>query len=141
MAEANRLDWDVRSGTGEGAAFLALGWVRAAVRAQCGFDPFPGTLNVALTSSDSLARWRRILKESGVPLTAPSPGACGGRCFPVSVAGKVRGAVVVPDVTRYGEELLEVIAPVHLRSHLGLRDGDRVQLTLLSIEGEPWPTT
>jgi riboflavin kinase len=131
MGEANRLDGDVRSGTGEGAAFVALGWVRAAVRATCGFDPFPGTLNVALTNPDSLARWRRILKESGLPLTAPAPDACGGRCFPVLVAGEVPGAVVVPDVTRYGEDLLEVIAPVHLRSRLGLQDGDRIQLSPL----------
>jgi CTP-dependent riboflavin kinase len=42
------------------------------------------------------------------------------------VAPDVDAAVIVPDVTRYGEDLLELIAAVHLRSLLGLRDGDRV---------------
>ncbi len=134
MGEAEGLDGEVRSGTGEGSFFLGLGWVRAEIQATCAFDPFPGTLNVALTKPESLVRWREVRKGPGRPLTPPFPESCGARCFPVLVAGAVRGAVVVPDVTRYGEELLEVVAPVHLRDHLGLRDGDRVHLTLLSEE-------
>ena len=129
-----KLQGTVTSGTGEGALFLGLDWVRAEIRSACGFDPFPGTLNVVLTSPATVLRWSEIRKGRGRPLTPPAPDFCGGRCFPILVAGEVLGAVVVPDVTRYGEELLEVIAPVHLRSRLGLRDGDPIHLTLLTGE-------
>ncbi|HWP34546.1 MAG TPA: DUF120 domain-containing protein [Thermodesulfobacteriota bacterium] len=138
MASAE-LDGEVRSGVGEGAGFLRLDWVRRQIREVAGFDPFPGTLNLRLVTPEGLARWRAVRARPGRRLEPPPPGTCGGWLFPVLVAGTVRGAVVVPDVTRYGEDLLEVVAPVHLRSRLGLEDGDRVRLTLLDAAGGPWP--
>jgi riboflavin kinase, archaea type len=120
----------VFSGVSEGATFLGLGWVHDAIQRLAGFDPYPGTLNVRLRDPDALLRWREIRKTAGVSLTAPDPRSCGGRLLPALVEGQVRAAVVIPDVTRYEDEVLEVIAPVRLRTHLGLRDGDRVRLTV-----------
>lgn len=120
----------VVSGSGEGAYFLGLGWVREEIRRAAGFDPYPGTLNLRLIDGDALHRWGRIRKEAGEPLTPPEPDSCGGRLIPVLVGGLIRGAVVVPEITRYGDELLEIVAPVHLRTRLGLRDGDKVRLTI-----------
>jgi CTP-dependent riboflavin kinase len=54
---------------------------------------------------------------------------------PILLGDGIRAAIVVPDVTRYGEELLEVIAPVHLRTRLGLGDADVLSLT---IEDNPF---
>jgi CTP-dependent riboflavin kinase len=125
-----QLEGAVLSGVNEGAYFLGLGWVRDAVRGITGFDPYPGTLNVRLQGTDALVRWRAIRKAAGVPLAPPDPGTCGGRLLPALVEARVRAAVVIPDVTRYGEDVLEVIAPVHLRALLGLRDGDRVRLAV-----------
>jgi riboflavin kinase len=118
----------ILSGVQEGAYFLGLAWVRDEVRRLAGFEPYPGTLNVRLLDAAAVLRWRRIRKEAGLSLTPPDPQACGGRLLPALVEGKVRAAVVVPDVTWYGDEVLEVIAPVRLRAHLGLEDGDRVRL-------------
>ena len=131
-----KLEGTVASGTGEGAFFLGLEWVRAQIQSACGFEPFPGTLNVVLTTPASVLHWSEIRKGPGRPLAPPASDFCGGRCFPVLVAGELPGAVLVPDVTRYGEELLEVIAPVHLRSRLSLRDGDPINLTLLPAEND-----
>jgi riboflavin kinase len=120
----------VVSGTGEGAYFVALDWVRDEIQRVARFDPYPGTLNLRLLGADALRRWGWIRKEAGAPLTPPEPGSCGGRLIPVHVAD-LSAAVVVPDVTRYGDEILEIVAPVQLRTRLGLQDGDLVRLTIL----------
>jgi riboflavin kinase len=120
----------VLSGVNEGALFLGLGWVQDAIRSIAGFAPYRGTLNVQLLDPDALVRWRAIRTTAGVPLTPPDPRSCGGRVLPALVEARIRAAVVIPDVTRYEDAVLEVIAPVHLRTALGLRDGDRISLTI-----------
>jgi riboflavin kinase len=117
----------VVSGAGEGAIFVALGWFRAAVHAAAGFDPYAGTLNVRLVDAEALATWRALRDGAAVAVAPPEPGGCGGRLVPVRI-GEVAAAVVVPDVTRYGDDTLEVVAATHLRARLGLRDGDLVVL-------------
>ena len=108
---------------------LGLDWVRTAIRRVAGFDPYPGTLNLRLAEVDAL-RWRQIRAEAGTRLAPPEPDACGGRLIPARIGERMRAAVVVPDITRYGDDLLEIIAPVHFRTHFGLRDGDLVRLTV-----------
>ena len=117
----------VVSGVGEGAIFVALDWFRAAVRRAAGFDPYPGTLNVRL-EADAVARWRRLRDGAGLVVAPPGQDGCGGRLVPVRLDPDVAAAVVVPDVTRYGDDTLEVVAATHLRTRLGLRDGDLVVL-------------
>jgi len=122
------LEGVVVSGLGQGARFMAIPWVRDAVRRLLGFDPYPGTLNVKLVDPDVIAAWRKIQDGPAVRLAPPPPEACGARLFRVTVAPDVDAAVIVPDVTRYGNDVLELIAAVHLRSHLGLKDDDPVAL-------------
>lgn len=129
-----RLAGAVVSGVSDGAYFVGLAWVRDAIRRIAGFDPYPGTLNVRLLGTETLLRWRGILKSAGISFMPPDPGSCGGRLLPVVVGDRIRAAVVIPDLTRYEDEVLEVIAPVHLRTALGLQDGDPVAL---SVENEP----
>jgi riboflavin kinase, archaea type len=121
------LDGVVTSGLGQGAHFMSLPWVRGAVRQLVGFTPYPGTLNVRLDAGAVLV-WRRLQEHHGIVLAPPPSEPCGARLFPVVVTPDVEAAVIVPDVTRYGEDLLELIAPVHLRSRLGLHDESRVTL-------------
>lgn len=123
------LEGIVQSGVGEGAYFVGLAWVRMGVRELIGIEPYAGTLNVRLADAGMLGRWREIRQRPGLLLKPPPTAPCGGQLFSV-VVGDVPAAVVVPDVTRYGDDLLEVIAAVHLRTRLGLRDGDMVTLSL-----------
>lgn len=118
----------VASGAGVGAGFVGLEWFRAAVRGAAGFDPYPGTLNVRLLDAEALASWRRLRGSAGFTLAPPAADACGGRLIPVCIDPDIAAAVVVPDLTRYGDEVLEIVAASHLRTRLGLRDGDRVLL-------------
>ena len=116
------------SGLGEGAYFIRLEWVRHAIQGMLGFDPYPGTLNLRLVDVDTRAAWRRILEGPALFLTPPPPERCGARLIPVVVAPDIPAAVLVPDVTRHGDDVLELVAAVHVRSRLGLQDDDRVIL-------------
>lgn len=119
------------SGLGQGAHFMSLAWVQDGVRGLVGFTPYPGTLNVRL-DTDMIDAWRRIRDGGAIVLAPPAPETCGARLFPLVVAPDVEAAVIVPDVTRYDEGLLELIAAANLRSRLGLRDDDRVTLRVPS---------
>ena len=121
------------SGLGQGAQFMAIPWVRDAVRRLLGFDPYPGTLNVKLLDPDMVAAWRKIQDGPALHLAPPPPEACGARLFRVIVAPDVEAAIIVPDVTRHSEATLELIAPVHVRARLELCDGERVTLRLGTI--------
>ena len=125
----------VTPGVGQGAGFIGLDWVRAAIRQSLGFDPYPGTLNLRLVDGDALDRWRGIRKHGGKLLALPPTERCGGRLIPVSVTPGIAAAVIIPDVTRHGDDVLEVVAAVHLRSRLGLRDDDLLVLTHLEAAG------
>jgi riboflavin kinase len=125
----------VVSGVGEGAKFVALEWFRAAVQRAAGFDPYAGTLNVMRVDAEALESWRRIRERGGLVLTPPVPDACGGRLIPVRIDRDVAAAVVVPDITRYGDETIELVAATHLRTRLGLRDGDEIVLRYDARQG------
>ena len=120
------LDGIVTTGLGQGAQFMTIPWVRDAVRRLIGFDPYPGTLNVKLLDAGVVAAWRQIEGRSALRLAPPPPEECGARLFRVTVAPDIAAAIVVPDEARHAGDLLELIAPIHVRSRLGLRDGDHV---------------
>lgn len=108
---------------------MRVDWVRRAVAETVGFDPYPGTLNVRLVDGDMLERWRRIRRDHAIVVMPPPGETCGVRLVPVLVSTDVPAAVIVPDVTRYGAHVLEIVAAVHLRTRLWLRDHDLLTLT------------
>ena len=111
------------SGVGEAGHFVALPWFREAVRRAVGFDPYPGTLNVRLVDGGSSAAWRRVRAATGVRIEAPDVAGCGGTLVPVTIDGAIAAAVIVPDVTRHPDDLLEVRAGGQLKSRRGRGDG------------------
>jgi len=118
----------VTSGLGHGAGFMALAWVRDGIRQIAGFDPYPGTFNVRLVDPAMLAQWTRLGDGLARRLDPPRSGECGARVVPVMLASEVAAAVIVPDVTAQAGDVLELVAPVHVRSVLGLRDGEPVTI-------------
>ncbi len=57
----------------------------------------------------------------------PDASFCRACCVPVSVAG-VPAAIVLPEITGYPEDKIELIAALHLRDHLALAEGDSVRV-------------
>ena len=117
----------VCSGLGEGARFVALDWVGREFRRALGFEPWPGTLNLHMGGA-AWARWRCGLTANDGIAIAPPPGFCAARCFVVQLDGRVRAAAVIPDVSDYPPDKLELVAPVALRAALALRDGSPVRV-------------
>ena len=78
-------------------------------------------------------RARRVTPDPGglgAPAGAASAETCGARLFRAVVAPDVSAAIVVPDVTRYGDNTLELVAAVHVRNYFGLHDRDLVTLRM-----------
>jgi riboflavin kinase len=109
---------------------MGLPWVRDAIRRLTGFDPYPGTFNVRLTDPDTVATWRRIRHAPGLRLEPPTPDQCGARLFLAVVEPDVAAAVIAPDVTGHDDEVIELVAAVHVRRALELRDDDPVTLRI-----------
>ena len=59
------------------------------------------------------------------------PGFCSAKCFHVLVSGKVKGALVIPEVPGYPESKLEIISSDRIRDVLSLKVGDLVSVAIL----------
>jgi len=116
----------VLSGGGTGSFFVKLPWAKKQFKEKLGFNPYPGTLNLQLTSRMDIENLR---KAEGIKIE-PQEGFHGGRCFKALVMEKVWSAVVTPDVQGYPRDLLEILAPVNLRKALELKDGMEVEVTV-----------
>ncbi|NMG75159.1 DUF120 domain-containing protein [Aromatoleum diolicum] len=117
------------SGLGEGSRFTAIDWVQDEFRLKLGFVPCPGTFNLRMHGPE-WARMRRILvAASGIDIE-PAAGFCAAKCFPVRIAGRLSGALVLPDMHDYPQDKVEIIAPMPLREVLGVVNGDRVALRI-----------
>lgn len=117
----------VFSGEGTGNLFVDLPWARRQFRRKLKFNPYPGTLNLRVWSKKDIEKLRKTTE--GIKIEAPK-GFYEGRCFEALVRGKVRGAVVVPDVPGYPSDVLEILAPVNLREELELEDGMELTITV-----------
>jgi riboflavin kinase len=118
----------VFSGQKGGTKFLKLLWVERQIIEKLGFTPYPGTLNLKLTKK-SIETKKQLLNTKTMEIL-PVKGFCCGICFKARIIDKVDGAIVLPQVPSYPEDVLEVIAPVSLRETLRLKEGDEVQLKI-----------
>ncbi|MEE8515597.1 MAG: DUF120 domain-containing protein [Alphaproteobacteria bacterium] len=116
------------SGLGEGAGFTRTEWARRQFVELLGIDPYPGTLNLLVEDEDDFETWRAIRKQAGLTVAPPDPSWCNGTCYPATIGGAIKGAIVVPEIADYPTDKIEIIAEVELRRALGLADGDPVTL-------------
>ena len=113
---------------GQGAHFTGLPWAREQFIGRLGVDPWPGTLNLRLEAGAAQEAWAQARIGHGARIVAPDRQACDARCVPVCIGGFLPGAVVLPELAGYPADQLELISAVNLREHLGLQDGDEVEI-------------
>ncbi len=120
------------TGIGQGRQFTRLDWVRAQFMERLGIDPYPGTFNVIVDDPDSMPVWVRIKRAPGIRIDNPGDGPhdCDARCYPVTVAGRIDGAIIVPEIDGYPPSQVEIIADIGVREALGIEDGDPVEIEL-----------
>lgn len=126
------LEGTVASGLGEGGYYLSLPGYRRQFEERLGYTPFPGTLNLRLTSRE-LVQVDALRSLPGIPIDGFSDQGRsfgGARCHPASLRGR-RAHVILPDRSHY-RDVLEIMAPVSLRKALHLKDGERLAVKVLS---------
>jgi riboflavin kinase len=129
------LEGEVFSGLGEGAYYISLRGYRRQIVKKVGFDPYLGTLNLKLTSKIDFQTRKELdvypaIVLEGFENETRSYGPA--KCFKALINNAVEGAVVTALRTHYDESVLEVIAPVCLRTRLNLKDGDKVQVKVFT---------
>jgi len=130
------------TGLGEGAYYISQGGYRRQFVERLGFDPYPGTMNLRL---DGRGRARRMLLDRIDPIMIEgfSDGSRGFgpvKCYRAIVEDRIEGAVLVAMRSHYGDDVIEVIAPIGLREALGLRDGQTVRIRVPPASNPPRPS-
>src|SRR5687768_14722780 len=100
----------VVTGLGQGAGFTQLDWVREQFMSRLGIDPHPGTLNLSLGKPADLALWAELKAHADTFIIPPDPIWCQARGYPVRIASRLPGAIIVPEVPGYPEAQVEIIA-------------------------------
>lgn len=121
------------TGIGEGAYYVSLHGYKKQFLRMLGFEPYPGTLNLKLTSNLDIEARKRLQHMKGIDIHGFDDGkrTYGPvKCFKAVVNGSYEAAVLVIERTHYDESVLEVISPINLRKALGIKDGDEVNVTV-----------
>ena len=122
------------SDLGQASSFMALAWVQDSLKECLGYYPFPATLNLRPKAAHDTQIWRRVQSEmAGVPLPPAANGFCSARLYPIEIIGgapsareKIAGAILFPEVDNYPNDKIEIVAPLRLKEHLDVRDGDQL---------------
>lgn len=136
MSGLNRMTARIFSDLGQASAFMELDWVQDLLQQSLGYHPFPATLNVRPAATADAGIWQRAQTElAGVPLAPKNGGYCSARLFRIKIhrtesAGgePVAGAILLPEVKDYPKDKIEIVAPMRLKDHLGVNDGDALTL-------------
>src|SRR3989338_4651590 len=111
----------VTSGLGKGAVFMSIDYYKKNVEEKLGFDPYPGTLNLNIgKSAASLLKKLIPIRIEGFKKGSRSFGGAG--CYKIRI-NSISGSIIVPDLAENEENIIEIIAPVNLKSELKIKDG------------------
>ncbi len=130
------LEGTVFTGLGEGAYYITKQTYRTQFLEKLGFDPYPGTLNLKLSSDYDIKTRMELeaypaIEVEGFKNEDRTFGLV--KCYPVMIGNKVKGALLSALRTHYDVSVLEIIAPVCLRKHLNLKDGNKVKIEALTV--------
>lgn len=121
-----KLNGEVTTGLGKAAFFLSQDFYVNNFIKNCGFKPYPGTLNV-IVPDEYLAQINEI-KDNCENIIKPDEGFGAVRFIEAILNDEINGAIVFPAKTEHTENYLEFIAEKNLRDELNLKDGDIVSI-------------
>lgn len=120
----------VKTGLGEGRYYISREGYRKAFNRILGFDPYPGTLNVEVEPIDR-EKVAELKDQEGLLIPEfESEGRTFGavKCFRAELQG-MEAAAIFP-LRSHHTNVIEIIAPQHLREALSLVDGAEVQVKM-----------
>jgi riboflavin kinase len=130
------LEGTVFTGLGEGAYYISKEYYRKQFIEKLGFDPYPGTLNLKLTSEYDLKTRTELEAYPAIEIQGfKNEDRTFGlvKCYPATIGNKVKGALISALRSHYDISVVEIIAPVCLRKHLNLKDGHKVKVEILTL--------
>ena len=124
------------TGLGEGAYYISNEVYRKQFIEKLGFDPYPGTLNIKLTSDYDVDSRKELeaypaIEIEGFKNADRTFGLV--KCYPVMIENKVKGALILALRSHYDVTVLEIIAPVCLRKYLNLKDGHKLKVEVMTL--------
>jgi riboflavin kinase len=130
------LEGTVFTGLGEGAYYISKEHYRKQFIEKLGFDPYPGTLNLKLTTEYDLKTSTELETYPAIEIQGfKNEDRTFGlvKCYPATIGNKVKGALISALRSHYDSSVVELIAPVCLRKHLNLKDGYKVKIEVLTL--------
>jgi len=130
------LEGTVFTGLGEGAYYVTREHYRKQFIEKLGFDPYPGTLNLRLTTDYDVETVLELeaypaIEIEGFRREERTFGSV--KCYPAIIENKVKGALVSALRSHYDTSVVEIIAHVFLRKRLNLKDGHKVKVEILAL--------
>jgi riboflavin kinase len=130
------LEGTVFTGLGEGAYYISKEQYRKQFIEKLGFDPYPGTLNLKLTTDYDIKTRAELEAYPAIAIDGfVNENRTFGsvKCYPVTIENKERGALILALRSHYDTSVLEIISPVPIRKHLKLKDGHKVKVEVLTL--------
>jgi len=112
-------------GMGEGKMFMSMPHYKNEIKKKLGFEAYPGTLNIKTKfNTKMLVKTKPILLEG---FSSGEKVFGGAKCYSSSIYN-INGAIIVPDFTKHEKDIVEFIAPVHIKTELNLNNGDKIKI-------------
>ncbi|MDH5459904.1 MAG: DUF120 domain-containing protein [Candidatus Bathyarchaeota archaeon] len=130
------LEGIVFTGLGEGAYYISKERYRKQFMEKLGFDPYPGTLNLKLKTDYDIKTRSELEAYPAIEIEGfQNENRTFGhvKCYPAIIENKVKGALISALRSHYDTSVIEVIAPVFLRTQLKLKDGHKVKVEILTL--------
>ena len=122
----------VAAGLGEGAFFMSMPHYKKEIKEKLGFDAYPGTLNLKINKEQMYPfKKNNLIKIIGFKKNNKTFG--GAICYKAKI-DEIDGAIIIPDINKHKEEIIEFIAPVNVKSELNIKDGDKVKIQITSYQ-------
>ena len=121
----NMINGVIIRGLGEGTFFMSMKHYQKEIRKKLGFMAYPGTLNIRVGKKQRLLlnNLKKIL-IGGFRHDGKKFG--GVDCYKASIKN-INGAIIIPKMTKH-KDVIEFIAPVHVKTELNLKDGSKVKV-------------
>lgn len=130
------LEGTLFTGLGEGAYYVSKEGYRKQFIEKLGFDPYPGTLNIKLTTDYDIKTRSELEAYPAIELQGfqnETRSFGNAKCYPAIINNKVKGAILTAMRTHYDASVVEIVAPVYLRTSLKLRDGQKIKVEALTL--------
>ena len=115
------------SGMGAGEEYLSKEPYQERFKQILGYKPFPGTLNIRLEEEDQIKKIRSREHKRLDGFEHGETEYSGMDIYICEIMG-VEAAYLDLDVTDYGDEVVEIVAPIELREFLDVEDGDELEI-------------